>query len=437
MATAAAIPNSSPDEGILKELFGPTFRFIKIILRGLSKILIMLLLVAVIFVGGSFAIAKYQTGALAATVDHGEIIAEEQIQNPILRITRKYSPDLYAQWTGTSDPYAIDPLVERTASNKDVGVKIIEFKPLTEFKNNSAITVRGRVKAQSLGEPITIEAFCYLEGYETNVPIPAQILGTNSRASNSIIISSEKPREFGVNCVFPKGISVEKQINKVQAKLILIYDFTTKSYGRIWALDNNVLTGLQNEGVDPFKKYSVQDPLLTSNKRMITKSTPAPMSVSVQIDDQPVTTGSAYDFTVAFKRTLEDGNFLKLNSLTIAVPAVQDLDINLQGEGFIGTATPCDFELVGETEEGFREYKLADSKLQEINEECDNTLIAIITSKKDCRNYFTQPVFGCYFSATKTPQTLQSDIIKANAQYTYKVEKSAAVEITAPPPRIA
>ena len=213
-----------------------------------------------------------------------------------------------------------------------------------------------------------------------------------------------------------------------------MYEFDSKSYQRVWVLDRNALLDLESQGIDPFEHYAVND-LLMNDRKITAKTTPGPLKLGMDIDfQQPLTVGAKYSILVGLSSSATDSNLLKLDELTIEVPSVRDLDFSLQGEVNLGTSSKCDFEYTGTSEKGFKEYRLADSKLAEVNQDCDkSTLRELAITERDCNSFFKEPIYTCNFVATKVPQTLQSDIIVASARYSMKLESKSVVNIKALP----
>lgn len=418
-----------------QDIFGPLKKIFGSILYIVSFVLIFVLIAGVIFLGWRYYNYSTETGQLASTVKHAEVGAEESLSGPKAAI-KSISPDLYAVlYPGEYNPYAIDSTVDKTAG-KDIGVKITEFKPIAEFfRPNNPVRLLGRIKAQGLDKNTQIETYCSLEDYNGGEPVEAVLTGFGA-AGNKGIIPKDQPVEFQAQCIFPNGLAADRQIVAKEAKIIVVYDFETKAYQRLWFMDAGALASLQGQGVDPFKLYEVSDKQMDSSRKTKSVTTPGPVNLGLAVDfPQPLTDLTPYLLMVQLSRSFDVGNLQKLNDLRILVPAVEDLNIELAGEADIVGNVQCDFEYAGFSEiEGYREYRLAQHKIEETNKECSKaTLRELAISEKDCIEYFKEPLYLCNFIIDTVPQTLSSDTIRAKAEYTYKVEKKSVVNLRALP----
>ena len=109
----------------------------------------------------------------------------------------------------------------------------------------------------------------------------------------------------------------------------------------------------------------------------------------------------------------------------------------MQQQQALGTNSQCDFEEIGETGNGYKEYQLIDTKVAEVNQDCDKkSLRDLALSESDCIAFYKEPLFTCNFVAAKVPASLQSDVIKAETKYTFKVEDQAVIDIRALPSEV-
>lgn len=418
------------------DVFGPIGKFLGTILYFLGIILLVTILILSAFVGYRYFTAKQETGQLSSTVTHVEVGTEQALSKPNAFLKSKF-PDLYAiLYPEQFNPYSIDSVVERSANREIIGIKIIEFKPVAEFfRPNSPITLIGKIKAGGLDEPFEIETYCSLDGYEIKEPIPAQLTGLTGSGNKGSIYEDQEV-EFNVECSFPKGLKAEKQVTSKKAKLMVVYNFKTIASQKIWFLDKNQLLALQSKSIDPFKTYKISDPLLDSSRKTKSRATQGPINLGLQIDfPQPLTENTKYLVMVQISRSAESGNLEKLNYLTVKVPSTEELDLVLEGEESLLGQSQCDFEYVGQASDpGFKEYRLSDAKVQETNQDCnEKSLKELAISEKECIDVFKNPLFLCNFEAKVVPTKLKSDKIRADAGYTFKVERQAVVDIKALP----
>ena len=342
------------------------------------------------------------------------------------------------------NPYAIDSQVEVTQATQDLGVKITEFKMTgsrTYFFSSEAIHLSGKISAGGFPDSTYyLEAFCELDG--AKIPrVPATLLGPNANG-NKGTVGKGVTTQFIAQCDFPDGISINKpglrELAK-EAKLIINYNFNTKTYVRVWFLNKPTLIDLQGRGVDPFKLYGINDPLLNSDDIVVSKQTPGPMNLRLNIPfPQPLTTAE-YQFLVGLARTAAEGNLDTLQRLSIQVPSVSSLNMVLKGEeGYTTSGGSCDFEYNGQVQAGYKEYQLRAAKITETNTKCTKEgLILLGLTESDCLSIFKEPIFTCNFAVTKVPQTgLQSDVITTLAEYTLTNNKKTVVTIRATPQQI-
>ncbi len=417
--------------------FGGGAKILGSILRFFGIILLVAIIIVGIFVAFRYFSVKQETGQLASVVKHGEVATTETL-SPAASMVKKFSPDLCAALFPSECPYnpfAIESAVDANVNNKDLGVKILEFKPVADFfRPNQDINLLGKIKARGLDKPITLQVFCSLEDYNDEELFPAQLSGLTA-SGNEGKVFKDQTAEFIAQCNFP-GQKVEKQVTSKKAKLVVVYDFLTKAYQRIWFMDKEALLNLQSQGIDPFELYAAKDNLLDSDRKIKSVTTPGPLNLGLQIDfPQPLSQDTKYLLLVQLSRTLEAGNLQKINYLKIKVPSVQDLDISVQGEKTLVGSSQCDFEFTGQAEEqGYKEYQLSNIKIEETNQECDKkSLKELALSESDCLKFYKEPLFLCNFAATKVPSTLSSDTIRSEVSYTFKVEKQTVADIKALP----
>ncbi len=432
-AAAATQSNSGTDIGVGNFLTG-IFRWLLMALKWVLVIGILLLVVL-------FLIGKFRTGSLGSSVEHAQVGAEESASPFIsfIKESKIFAPVYYAFNPEASNPYAIDPEVETNEANQDLGLEIVRFEPTNSFFNypDDPPLLQGTVRVRGLEQPMEVHVSCSLDDYTINKGIiPGEIVNNPAARGNTITIQPDQTTEFGVNCYFPGEITeLDKIQNAKTAKLIVVYEFTTKSYQRIWVLDNEALADLNLGGVNPFEVYQIDDPLLSSDRKLRSKTTAGPMKLGLAVDAiQPLTSGTRYTLFAELSRAFTRGDLQQLNYLTVQVPSVETLELALAGEQESGlTSGRCDFEFLGTAPGGFKEYGLIQSRIEETNQECNQqSLRELAISENECISAFKNPKFSCNFVLTKTPFQLESDIITASANYVFKVDRQAVVDIYNP-----
>lgn len=407
------------------------------LIRKIAPFLIVILIILIFLTAGWLGFVQWKRGNMATAVAHGELGAEQTTKG-VWGWVRQYSPTLADAFDPNAQitPYAIDPSVRSHVNNAKLGVKILEFAPKKTFLAGEPIEIKGRLQAMALDQPIEIEAYCSLEGYKDELKVPAELLGTTVSGTNRATVFKDQTTELRANCIFPEGITQEQfgSTQKVAkfATITVVYDFDSKSAQRIWFLNRETLLGLQSNGIDPFDQFDVADPYIVNGKT-VPESTAGPMLLGSQVDvPQPLTSGARYELAVELKRSLDTGHLQRLKSLRVYMPSVQDLDVVMEGEGgSFGSFSSCDFEYVGTTADGYKEYRLLPHELEAINKDCDKkSLRQLALSEIDCISIFKRPSYSCNFVITRAPQTLSSDIFKAEASYTFKEERRTVVEVT-------
>lgn len=423
--------SASEKPSALSEIFKPFLW----ILKGLGILLFLAVVGIVIFLVARSFILQKETGQLASTVTHAKVAGEEAL-NPIQRLARRLPPKYaYLLDPASFNPYAIESEVEVSADNKELGVKIVKFGlqgDRTFLPAGQDIILNGEIAAGGFKEnEYDLEVYCSLEGYKNGELVPGRLLGADVIGNKGTVYAGTS-RSFISECKFPP-VQVTKQITAQEAKFVVVYNFITRSYMRPWFLNKVALADLNRRGLNPFNVYQVEDPLLSSNRIAKSKQTPGPMNLAINVPfQQPFTSGAEYQLLIQLSRSIQQGNLQTLERLTLKLPNVEDLVIATKGEkGFNLASGACDFEFVGQTEEGYNEYELSASKLIETNRNCEKkTLKELAISESECISIFKEPLFTCNFIPTKVPdEGLQSDTFVAEGKYTVKVEKKNVFDI--------
>jgi len=379
---------------------------------------------------GSFDIAAARAGvALEKPVG--------LLENVIYRI----SPNLYAYYSNSGqyqDAFASD--VEKNQQNPNLGVKIKDFKPNSQFFwENAEMTFSGVITANSLSEQIELVAYCLIEDYNKGKLIPASLTGNPTAVGNKgLVFKDQINSQFQVDCTFPQDAAVPdkgKTRTPKTAKLVVFYEFATKGTQKIYLMDKDALLSLKGE--DAFKVYKISDPQLTSERKIKSKTTDGPINLAFGIDlPQPFTQDTTYKLSIQLSNNLGwRGSLEKVDEVIMQLPAVGDVEISLIGEeGTSGVqSSACDFEYIGPGDTGFKLYQVKPEKLAQVNKDCSEaTLSSLDLSRKDCVSFFKErPTFSCFVKPVKVPQSGPPlyDILRAETIYIYRVDQSAATEV--------
>jgi len=303
-----------------------------------------------------------------------------------------------------------------------LGVKIISFSdPRRINRPGEDIELTGSIKAASLDDDVKLQVFCYLENYNHDLPVLADVLGGRAEG-NEVTLFKGAPTSINFNCLYRGGVpetDMKRPKETRFAKVVVAYQFTTKASERVYFLPRETLDSLDRNNVNPFTQYKVDDPYLKSDRTITSVSTAGPINLGLAVNfPQPLTVNprSAYQFFVQLSNNPGfSGSLQKIESLELQVPDVPELSISLQGEqGFsFGRGSRCDFEYAGPGEQGFKVYTLSPERLAEVNRECDlKSLKELAISESQCVDLFkTNPLFGCKFVVNKVPQSVCSLIL--------------------------
>ncbi len=419
-------------------------QFIGMIFGRLLGIIGLILVIAILFVGIKVGINYYKTGQSSVAVAHIEATSAQPV-GFIESAIYKISPDLYALYTGRqTSALAYDYEVEQNAENKRLGVRINDFVPIKSvYLEGEPLKFTGSITASGIGEEMNIEAYCLLQGYNSDFPIPARVLGTNT-IDNKAVVFKNQETEFNVQCDFP-GQTITKLKEGKVAELVVVYEFTTKANQKVYFLDSKVYSNLvRDQGLNPFKYYNLQDPLLDSRGRIKSKSTVAPLALVLGVDvPQPLTdanpdygnANNIYQLTVQLEPSAGWlGELEALRDLQVQVPDVRDLAITLEGDSDFSAvgSSSCDFQYAGPGAQGFKIYKVKSEKLTDVNKDCSvRSLRGLALSTSECIDLFkSRPTFLCNFKVLRVPERgMQYDFIRAQADYIHKVNRKSAIEI--------
>ena len=407
--------------------------------------LVILVVVVVLIYGGTYLVANYgvKSGEGASQVRHGVIAAEEPTKGFFSYL--RGAPGIKNVYQALANPeqpvVSFESDVQSNQNNPDLGVKIISFSdPRRINRPGEDIELTGSIKAASLDDDVKLQVFCYLENYNHDLPVLADVLGGRAEG-NEVTLFKGAPTSINFNCLYRGGVpetDMKRPKETRFAKVVVAYQFTTKASERVYFLPRETLDSLDRNNVNPFTQYKVDDPYLKSDRTITSVSTAGPINLGLAVNfPQPLTVNprSAYQFFVQLSNNPGfSGSLQKIESLELQVPDVPELSISLQGEqGFsFGRGSRCDFEYAGPGEQGFKVYTLSPERLAEVNRECDlKSLKELAISESQCVDLFkTNPLFGCKFVVNKVPQSgLQFDTFRSTASYVYKVERRAAVDV--------
>lgn len=419
--------------GNVSQVLSPLGGLIKWIIVLTISTAVLLLIAFLIWIGFNY----YRTGSVDVASARVGVAAEEPIGvfgNALFKI----SPNLYALWEGNvnyQDSFSAE--VETNQQNPNLGVKIFEFKALeSSVLEGEPMMFEGRIVANSLADQIEFQAHCSMEEYNKGSLMPAKLSGNPTANGNKgIVFKDQTNAEFTATCIFPgEAVKIEKPREPKKAYLHVTYEFTTKGTQKVYFLDRNEMLALKGE--DPFKIYKLSDPQLGMDRKIKSKSTDGPINLAFGIDNpQPFTQDTVYRLNLQLSNNLGwSGSLKKVSDIKLQMPAVKDIELVIDGEGgFSGSSdVRCDFEYIGQGDEGFKLYKVSDASLNNVNKDCsEKNLRTIALSRSECISLFKErPTFSCFVKPLRVPKLLpQYDVLRAEAIYVYEIEKPAIVEV--------
>src|SRR3989344_3420117 len=416
-------------------------------LRWIVRILYIIVVfgVTVILIyGGFYVVTNYlvKSGEGVSQVKHGTVAVEEPAKGikGFLRSAPGISKVYNAIVTPEQPVVSFESDVQSNKENKNLGVKIVQFSDLKKFNRpGEDLEITGSIQASSLQDETKLQVFCKMENYEQEALKNAEVLG--GRASgNEVTLYKDENTFFNFNCIFPNGIPADKMKRPKETRFVtavVVYEFLTKATQKIYFFPRQTIDSLERSGTNPFDYYSVDDPQLSSDRKIKSISTAGPLNLGLAVDfPQPLTSNpnSVYQLFVQISNNPGfSGNLQNIKNLEVQVPDVSELNIALQGEPDfgLGSSSACDFEYVGPGEEGFKLYRLKPEKLDEVNRECSSkSLKELALSEQQCIDLFKRPIFRCKFRVNRVPESgLQFDTIRATADYTYEIDRRTAVDV--------
>ncbi|MEK6955858.1 MAG: hypothetical protein AABW52_04315, partial [Nanoarchaeota archaeon] len=399
-------PNNRNPVSVALSPFGWLFT----LLKWLFYIGILALVIFLVY-GGLFRLT--QSGEGSSQIKHATVAGEEPLSKFGAFIqgipVAKDAYNFYFSPQSTSVSFESEV---QSSSSKKLGVYISDFKDIKRVNNpGDDIEVTGTIKASSLEDEIKLKVFCSMEDYNNEELMPAEIIGAG--ADNEVSVFKNEETSINFNCLFPGGIQKDTMKTPKVTKFVKVavtYEFGSRATQKVYFLPNNILTSLDRNNVDPFKQYSINDPLV-NNREVKAVSTPGPLNLGVNVGRQPLTVNSnPYQLFVQLSSNPTfSGNLQKLDSIQLQVPDIQNVvSIAFQGEnGFKGKASQCDFEYLGPGDNGFKLYQLTDAALARVNRDCNSkSLKDFAISESQCISLFkSTPLFGCKFSVLSVPES--------------------------------
>ncbi|MEM4263392.1 MAG: hypothetical protein QW666_00670 [Candidatus Woesearchaeota archaeon] len=226
------------------------------------------------------------------------ITAPKTIKRDIEKTIRTASGDYY---TGTVDQSA----------EKITGVYVQDLKAVqAEFFEGRPVTVRGKIKAATIAQPINIHLSCVAE--------PGSIKAKSIEPDQDITVvgSIEKP----IACIF-EGLSAKYYTIKLTAD----FNFATRAYQKTYFMDNKILNEYLIRNEDPLEGFP--------DKKPTTKHSPGPLMIGMteSFPTQPtgITQGKSGPIIGITIDNLWSGKIKEVKELVIYTPKGLEIkDIN-------------------------------------------------------------------------------------------------------------
>ena len=341
--------------------------------------------------------------------------------------------------------YGFESDVEEYEYIEEIGVEVDEWEHIGVVFENEPIELIGSLHASGIEEELELRAFCNLEDASGSLPkevfIPAYLSSTFSSPDGmtaKFFKDYQEPIE--VECTFPEGMQAETAVHARQATLRVEYEFSTRASHATYFMPRYLLDSLIQGKIDPFEFAGVSDSQLTSDNRIVSKTTPGPLNIGIgTANSQPFKEGKSYSFTVSLNKVAGEGTLKYLDYLQLKVPFFMFLSTDPQYQSAKKDldAQMCDFEPTGDVDEyGFKIYELKDDIMQKINTNCDDQsyIGAVLgTSKEDCYDLYKKNIDArCKFMVPGFPAEVDGEeifkaYIKAEARYIHMLERSTTV----------
>ncbi len=153
-------------------------------------------------------------------------------------------------------------------SGQTVGLSILPLKATqSEFWERDTVDMYTTISAQTITQPIQIRLSCIAE--------PGKIKASEIRPEQDIIITTSATKQ--VDCYF-KGLPAKQYT----AKLTADFNFATRSYQKVYFMDEERLNEYRRRGVDPLENFPEKNPT--------TINTPGPLIIGMteSFEKQPV-----------------------------------------------------------------------------------------------------------------------------------------------------
>jgi len=266
------------------------------------------------------------------------------------------------------------------------------------FEESRRVVGRASLKSESLLDTATVRIGCDIKGYTATKPNiilsgsgvtsaftaisgTASLFDRSDRDYKEIIVFKGRPSINSVLCEYKEGIklsdvagaffeSTERKLAALKFSIIAAYDFETDAFSRAYYMDNKALENILLQGEDPFKKFSIKDPLIQADGIVRSENTAGPISLYIASPDaQPFTEDNIYFLEVGLKTAGAKwkGDLRQLNKLEVHIPSEVVID-----------EENCDLERSNEgynDEAGLIEvYNLKQEHIDRINEVCSKTV---------------------------------------------------------------
>lgn len=322
--------------------------------------------------------------------------------------------NFYTDPVGTIAQYGTFKPPETVEKRKPQGVEFKKFetkKPIHRANIDEIETV-ANVKIYALEDsPTQVKFSCEKSdpvSLEKNLPAEKIIISGELEDSNSVYIFEGQDKSINVQCKFDKvdltAIDlVGEKTKTIQEKITLkadYEDFVVNSRIKIYTLENQILDNIENQNLNPFNYFKINDPLISSERSVRSeqiKSGPVILSLNL-LDAQPLTEGPTYLLSVeVYNDNLNwNGKIAKLKDLRLLLP-----------EGFSPT-------------ENCKEFSQ------------ENKLLKLKTEVLSKLNEVDKERFYCDFKIDSSAVTdsLDYSLIQAEAKFDYSFEAYTAATIS-------
>ncbi len=317
--------------------FAAIFSFILRILGVLLGLLLAIMILIFLFnflSGGGVSIFGTQLSVLSSSTSG--IISS--IVNPVYNFV--------TDPIGTVASYGSFKNPQTIEKSKPQGVEFKNFKTRRDIhRENDKIETIANVKVYALEDSSTnVDFSCSIsDPISLSDIIEATKLTITGQedSANSVTILKNQDKNFNVLCEFPPkdtgdlnfgdNINREKILNQKITLKANYKNFVVNSRLKVYVLDEKTYSDLEQDNINPFNHFKINDPLISSDKSVRSEQLrKGPIILSLNIlDEQPLTESRTYILGIQLlnDKLSWNGKLSKLSNLKLIFPENFNVDL--------------------------------------------------------------------------------------------------------------